>query len=253
MSTFIIYKTINLINGKFYIGQHNTSADDGYLGSGTRLRNSLKKHGKENFIRKTLEYCTSADVNEKEIYWIKELSATNFEIGYNISEGGSGGNWTEERRKKSSLKIMGKNNPNYGNKWSDEQKEKARKMKIGKKQSKETVEKRAVKNRTKKRSPEWIKNNIERFKTLKQQNPDIFSSGKNKIWMTDGKKNFRIEKCDLEKYIEMGYRRGKSTKIVDVFKNKIWVTNIEKNLRIEKCDLEKYIEMGYKKGITFKK
>lgn len=70
----IIYKTTNLINGKIYVGQHKTSANDGYLGSGKLITRSIKKYGKENFIRETLEYCTFANVNEREIYWIDNLS-----------------------------------------------------------------------------------------------------------------------------------------------------------------------------------
>jgi group I intron endonuclease len=86
----IIYKTINLINGKIYVGQHLTSADDGYLGSGLLLNKAIKKYGKENFKREILEYVTSANVNEREIFWIAKLNTMNRKIGYNITEGGFG-------------------------------------------------------------------------------------------------------------------------------------------------------------------
>lgn len=44
---YTIYKTINKINGKFYIGAHATSnINDGYLGSGTSLLHAMKKYGK---------------------------------------------------------------------------------------------------------------------------------------------------------------------------------------------------------------
>lgn len=44
-----IYKTICNITQKYYIGMHSTdNLDDGYLGSGTRLSRSIKKHGKNN-------------------------------------------------------------------------------------------------------------------------------------------------------------------------------------------------------------
>ncbi len=50
---FIIYKTINLINQKFYIGKHAQSCDpyqfDGYLGSGKRLNLAIRKYGRANF------------------------------------------------------------------------------------------------------------------------------------------------------------------------------------------------------------
>lgn len=86
----IIYKTTNQVNGKIYVGQHFTSADDGYLGSGKILKQAIKKYGKENFVRESIEFCNPDTLDEREVYWIDALSATNTEIGYNISLGGNG-------------------------------------------------------------------------------------------------------------------------------------------------------------------
>ena len=45
---YFIYKTTNLKNEKFYIGAHVTeNINDGYLGSGKVLRNSVNYYGKE--------------------------------------------------------------------------------------------------------------------------------------------------------------------------------------------------------------
>lgn len=52
MSTYIIYKTTNLINDKIYVGKHNTSVNDGYLGSGKILKQSIKKYGKKTLFVK---------------------------------------------------------------------------------------------------------------------------------------------------------------------------------------------------------
>ena len=52
-----IYKTTCLKTGRYYIGMHSTSnLDDTYLGSGTRLWKSIKKHGKDNHKREILEF-----------------------------------------------------------------------------------------------------------------------------------------------------------------------------------------------------
>jgi group I intron endonuclease len=89
--SYIVYKTTNLQNGKFYVGQH-TLDDDEYLGSGIILHKAIKKYGKENFIRETLEeYETKEDMNEGEKFWIEKLDARNPKIAYNIGEGGTGG------------------------------------------------------------------------------------------------------------------------------------------------------------------
>jgi group I intron endonuclease len=127
-----IYKTTCLISNKFYIGlsKFNPEENPNYLGSGFLLKKSIKKHGRNNFKKEIIEVCDNKEILcERERYWIKKLCSNKREIGYNICEGGQwGDNWKnhpnkEELRKKASKRVMGKKNPNYGNKWSDEQKD----------------------------------------------------------------------------------------------------------------------------------
>lgn len=88
-----IYKTTNLINGKIYIGQL-TRIDKykkDYFGSGVKIRAAIKKYGAENFKREILLECDNQDdLNEAEIFFIKEYKSQNSKIGYNIAEGGKG-------------------------------------------------------------------------------------------------------------------------------------------------------------------
>ena len=67
-----IYKTTCKVNGKFYIGMHSTSnLEDGYIGSGKRLWNSIRKHGKENHECEILEWLpdrSSLKEREKESF-----------------------------------------------------------------------------------------------------------------------------------------------------------------------------------------
>ena len=52
---FTIYKITNKITGEFYIGQHVTeNLDDGYLGSGHGIKESIKVYGKDSFEKKIL-------------------------------------------------------------------------------------------------------------------------------------------------------------------------------------------------------
>lgn len=90
---YFIYKTTNLIDNMIYVGKHTqneTSAFDGYLGGGILINKAVKKYGRKNFIRETIEFCTYDNIDDREIYWINTLNATNRNIGYNITTGGDG-------------------------------------------------------------------------------------------------------------------------------------------------------------------
>jgi len=88
----VIYKTTNKINGKIYVGQDQKN-NPKYLGSGFILKKALKKYGRDNFIKETLEVCSSKlQLDEREKYWIAFLHATDKSIGYNVATGGGGGN-----------------------------------------------------------------------------------------------------------------------------------------------------------------
>lgn len=83
-----IYKTTCLINGKIYIGKHESSESDNYLGSGTIFKKALKKYGKENFRREILRLCeTLHELEVWEYVFIKKYHAQDPSIGYNIADG----------------------------------------------------------------------------------------------------------------------------------------------------------------------
>jgi hypothetical protein len=73
-----IYKTTNLLSGRYYIGMHSTDdLNDGYLGSGTYLRRSINKHGKENHSIEILEFLNSREelaAREREIVSLQEIA-----------------------------------------------------------------------------------------------------------------------------------------------------------------------------------
>lgn len=95
----VIYKTTNKINGKIYIGQDRFN-NPKYLGSGLKLKRSIKKYGIENFDKSILEVCESKEIlDEREKFWIAKYDSTNDAVGYNIANGGQGGeilNWKQK-------------------------------------------------------------------------------------------------------------------------------------------------------------
>lgn len=88
----IVYLTRNIKNGKIYIGKQKNPEKTAYLGSGSILKKALKKHGKENFSKEVLcisDYENIIDVVEK--FNIKWFKSQNRAVGYNLADGGSGG------------------------------------------------------------------------------------------------------------------------------------------------------------------
>ena len=99
MKTYgVIYKIINEINGKSYIGQSikpNFRYKSHFQGkdyqSSPILRKAMRKYGKDNFSFSILDTVKSKkELDTREIYWISLLD-TMIPNGYNIREGGSGG------------------------------------------------------------------------------------------------------------------------------------------------------------------
>lgn len=86
---YLVYKTTCLLNGKIYIGQHQTyDPDDDYLGSGRDLTQDISTLGRENFKREILfDFDNFEDMDNKE----KELVTEEFvarEDTYNLILGG---------------------------------------------------------------------------------------------------------------------------------------------------------------------
>jgi hypothetical protein len=96
-----IYKTTNIVNGKYYIGMHSTdNLNDGYVGSGKRLWYSIKKYGKENFKCEIIEMLPDRlSLREREKELVNE-SILKEKMCMNLKPGGDGGFVDDEHKKK---------------------------------------------------------------------------------------------------------------------------------------------------------
>lgn len=98
----IIYKITNKVNGKVYVGQTSYSAEQRFVGHCINafelncdyfLSKALRKYGKENFSVEVLkEVDTKKEANFFEKYFIKQFNSNIREFGYNMTDGGEGGN-----------------------------------------------------------------------------------------------------------------------------------------------------------------
>lgn len=84
---YIVYKTTNTVNGKFYIGVHN-GKDPNYLGSGKYLNDAIAHYGRNSFERITLY---EVDTLEEALAIEAEIVNKDFllrEDTYNLTLGG---------------------------------------------------------------------------------------------------------------------------------------------------------------------
>ena len=159
---YTIYKITNNINGKIYIGKHQTkNPNDSYYGSGKFIKAAIKKHGRENFTKEVLfVFSSEKEMNAKEKELITEEFVSRNDT-YNAGIGGEGGphfkykqhgtymneiNTSDAHRKKVSdgLKKAFSNGHEVWNKGkiqTEEHNEKISAARKNKKHSPETIEK----------------------------------------------------------------------------------------------------------------
>jgi hypothetical protein len=96
-----LYKTTCLVTNRYYIGIHSTSnLNDDYMGSGKRLRRSIRKHGVDNHIKEIIEFFENRELLiEAEKKSITEDMVLD-ENCMNLMGGGNGGFISEEHYNK---------------------------------------------------------------------------------------------------------------------------------------------------------
>ncbi len=123
-----VYTTTNMKNGKMYIGIHSTvDMDDGYLGSGSKLKEDIKKYGKDDFIKQVMHVFDTREEAFACEHDIVTQGIVEDPAFYNQIVGGKGCTMTDEikekisKTKKERGKLKGEKNPNYGGKcFTDE-------------------------------------------------------------------------------------------------------------------------------------
>lgn len=164
-----IYKITNKLNGKIYIGK-DVKDNPNYFGSGLLIKRAIVKYGIENFSKEILVECNSnEELNEKEKYWIKYYNSIR-PIGYNISEGGDGGdtftnhpNKEEYSKNKSIASKKLWENESYRNNMI--------KSRIGSKRTEETKKKMSESSKNKPKSEEHKKSLSKAWEKRKIEHP----------------------------------------------------------------------------------
>jgi group I intron endonuclease len=111
-----IYCIQNKTTGMAYVGQsidivRRWSAHVTPGKKSSSIQKAIKDDGIENFNFFVLEICDQAQLNEREIHWIKEYDCVHPK-GYNMTGGGSNGNVVSDAtKKKQSAWQLGKPKP----------------------------------------------------------------------------------------------------------------------------------------------
>ncbi len=158
----IIYKITCLVTKKPYVGQtrqklerriaqHKSQSKKAEAG----IDLAIAEYGWEgNFTVEVLEICPVEKLDEREKFWIATLNSKS-PNGYNLTDGGSVTNPSEETRARISANhadVSGEKNPFYGQKHSEETRaiiSAAKKGKSHKPHSKETRDKISASNKGK--------------------------------------------------------------------------------------------------------
>lgn len=204
-----LYKTTCLVTGRYYVGMHSTSKlDDGYMGSGKRLRYSLRKYGIDNHVKEIIKFFESRELLiEAEIKAITPDMITDNNC-MNIMSGGTGGFSSVEQQRYCS--ICG-NKARSEKLKNDEEYRKNWKLKISKSVRKtyssgEHNHKGSI-GFTGKEHTENTKKQIgeKNSKTQKGEKNSQFGT----CWITKDGLNKKIKKEELDSFISDGWIKGR--------------------------------------------
>jgi len=206
-----IYKTTNLLSGRYYIGMHSTdNMEDGYLGSGNRIRLAIRKHGKENFKREILEFVDTRQLlgeREREIVNLDEIAK---EECMNLVVGGEAGGFKDEEHMMKCVKAGTKARLEKMNTDSEFKEDFNRKKEIGLKKARDEGRMPTWKDNYSwegKTHSEETKNKLS--KVMKGKGTGTNNSQYGKCWITNEIESKKINKCDT---IPEGWRLGRNIK-----------------------------------------
>lgn len=99
-----IYKTTNVVNGKYYVGMHSTDdLEDGYIGSGKRLWYSIRKYGRDKFVIERIEFFETREALIEREKKLVDDELLRDPMCMNLMKGGEGGFISEEQQKRRSI------------------------------------------------------------------------------------------------------------------------------------------------------
>lgn len=210
-----IYKITCLKNGKYYIGMHSTdNLEDGYMGGGKKIKNSIKKHGKDAHRKEIVEFFENReDLKNQEMQLVNE-NLLNDPMCMNLRLGGGGGIRSEEHHSKMRIGASKKNSQFMKEFWSIPENCIERGKSISKKIKNISVEK---KDKMLNGSRSWV-GRVHSEETKNKMSVSSMGKGSGKensqfgtCWVFNEveKKSIKIKKNQLQSYLELGWFKGR--------------------------------------------
>lgn len=168
MPTISIYSITHRESGKRYIGKSVNTESRWYAHRNSIINpvfdpkkvnrllwKDVQKFGLSAFDFEMLEVFQSVDdllLADREVFWIDHFDACNRKNGYNLRRDSSSMSTVHpETRELHRLNGLGEKNPNFGNRWSDEQKEAMRLNRLSRYESYQTEQYRKKQSDSSKR------------------------------------------------------------------------------------------------------
>ena len=263
---YYFYKTINLINGHYYYGvrSHTNPDKDPYLGSGVRLKEAVKRYGRENFHKEIQAYFPSME----KAYEYEALIVTRDLVldpnCYNVQLGGDGGTlgskfFIHEESGKI-VKVLPEFSQQYLDAgyvpWrrphSEETRQKMSKSHKGKPgtmkgrhHSEETRQKISAAGKGRKHTEEWKQMMHDKF-VGKSRDPEVFrkavATRKARGYVLTEDARAKISAAHKGK---PAWNKGMSGCYAE---GTVWINNGQLNKRIKVEQLDNYFSQGWVKG-----
>lgn len=204
---------------------HSTNnLEDGYMGSGTRLRHSLRKYGKDNHVKEILEFFNSREELAKREAEIVNLVLIQEELCMNLTIGGLGAGFMDNEHM---MKCSRAGNKAFKEKLAtDKVFREAKSIK-----SSENTKKGMAEGKIKPIDYSWLgkKHSKETIKLLcevkKGTGTSVNNSQYGTCWITKEGLNKKIKKDDLGSHLNEGWVKGRFTEIKGEMVNNSKLTN----------------------------
>jgi hypothetical protein len=203
-----LYRVINVENEKYYIGVHSTdNLDDGYLGSGTKLKKSIQYHGRKSHKREILEFFgTREDAYNRESEVVNENLLKDSKC-LNLSLGGIG------LAKEEYARLFGKiGNENFRKRLKEEEEFRNNFVEKCKESNRNNLRGFCKNPKDYAKSFEGHSHTDEVKKSIGEKNSLHQEGEKNSqfgtLWVNKEGANKKIKKEEKDKYLEEGWFLG---------------------------------------------